>query len=79
MKDELSNMRTGISLEIGTTTGAIAGSLTLLALERLNLLYAISIIFGCVLRFSTFPNFVKMRQEAPYGCVLLGIRTTSQL
>jgi uncharacterized membrane protein YfcA len=65
VKDELSNLRIGISLEIGTTTGAIAGSLTLFSIQRLNLLYTISIIFGCVLIISTVPNFMKMKTELP--------------
>lgn len=65
VKDELSNMRVGISLEIGTTVGAIVGSLTLYTMERLNLLQVISTIFGVVLIFSTFPNFVKMQKELP--------------
>ncbi|MEM3670445.1 MAG: sulfite exporter TauE/SafE family protein [Thermoprotei archaeon] len=64
VKDELSNMRVGISLEIGTTTGAITGSLTLLYIEELHLLGIIAVVFGCVLIFSTFPNFVRMKHEA---------------
>ena len=67
VKDELSNMRIGISLEIGTTSGAIVGSLTLYEIERLHLLNIIAIIFGAVLIFSTFPNFAKMKTEVPEG------------
>ncbi|MCL5788331.1 MAG: sulfite exporter TauE/SafE family protein [Candidatus Marsarchaeota archaeon] len=65
VRDELSNMRVGISLEIGTTSGAITGSLTLLLIEELHLLGIIAVIFGGVLIFSTFPNFIKMKQETP--------------
>lgn len=65
VKDELSNVRIGISLEIGTTIGAIVGSLTLYTVERLNLLYIITIIFGVVLIFSTIPNFIRMKTEVP--------------
>jgi uncharacterized membrane protein YfcA len=65
VKDALSNLRIGISLEVGTTTGAIVGSLTLYSIERLGLIHIIAIIFGAVLIFSTFPNFVRMRQELP--------------
>jgi len=65
VKDKLSNMRIGIALEVGTTAGAITGSLLLYTVERLNLLYLISIIFGAVLIFSTIPNFIRMRDDAP--------------
>ncbi|MEM0287766.1 MAG: sulfite exporter TauE/SafE family protein [Nitrososphaerota archaeon] len=65
VKDELSNMSVGISLEIGTTTGAITGSLLLYTIQRLGLIYIISIIFGCVLIFSTLPNFTRMKGELP--------------
>ncbi len=67
VKDELSNMKVGIALEIGTTTGAIFGSLTLYTIERLHLLFVISVLFGVVLIFSTFPNFVRMKSELPTG------------
>jgi uncharacterized membrane protein YfcA len=65
VKDELSNLRVGISLEIGTTLGAVTGSLLLYTIQSHGLLYLISIIFGVVLIFSTFPNFLKMRSELP--------------
>jgi uncharacterized membrane protein YfcA len=65
VKDALSNMRIGISLEIGTTTGAIVGSLTLFSIEKLGLIHLIAIVFGGVLIFSTFPNFIKMRKQQP--------------
>lgn len=74
VKDELSNLRVGISLEIGTTSGAIVGSLTLYFIQRANLLYVISIIFGAALIFSTFPNFLRMKHELPQNVLpdLLG-------
>ncbi len=65
VKDELSNMRIGISLEIGTTLGAVTGSLLLYTIQSMGLIYLISIIFGAVLIFSTFPNFSRMRSELP--------------
>ncbi|MEM3803105.1 MAG: sulfite exporter TauE/SafE family protein [Conexivisphaerales archaeon] len=65
VKDELSNMSIGISLEIGTTAGAITGSLLLYTIQRAGLIYIISILFGAVLIFSTLPNFMRMRSELP--------------
>ncbi|MDG6925984.1 MAG: sulfite exporter TauE/SafE family protein [Nitrososphaerota archaeon] len=63
VKDELSNMRIGMSLEAGTTSGAIAGSLTLYTLEKLNLLSAVAVLFGVVLIISGIPNFARMKNE----------------
>jgi uncharacterized protein len=65
LRSNLSNMRIGMSLQVGTTAGAIAGSLTLYLLQELNLLYLITIIFGVVLLFSTFPNFARLRHPIP--------------
>lgn len=67
VREELSNMRIGIALEIGTTTGAICGSFTLYTIEKLHLLSIISVLFGAVLIFSTFPNWARMKSELPMG------------
>jgi uncharacterized membrane protein YfcA len=65
VKDELSNMSLGISLEIGTTAGAITGSLLLYTIQSMGIIYIISILFGSVLIFSTLPNFLRMKNELP--------------
>lgn len=70
VKDELSNTRIGISLEIGTTLGAVTGSLLLYTIQSFRLLYVISILFGVVLILSTFLNFTRMKSELPQNVKL---------
>lgn len=67
VREKISNMKIGLALQVGTTLGAICGSITLYRIERLHLLTIIDVIFGIVLILSTFPNWIKMKTEVPVG------------
>ncbi len=57
VKDKISNVKIGMSLEIGTTLGAIMGALGAAFVYSHNLSYLIFILFGVVVLFSVYPTF----------------------
>jgi Predicted permeases len=59
VKDRISNIRIGITLEIGTTTGSIVGSLLAAKVNP----EIIEIILGIVLIFSSFQGFFLRRSH----------------
>ncbi|MFQ1020551.1 sulfite exporter TauE/SafE family protein [Tardisphaera saccharovorans] len=60
VKEGITNIRIGISLEIATTFGAIVGSLTVVTIYRYGLAYIIYIVFGAVLLFSLYPTYKRI-------------------
>ena len=63
VRDQLTNVRVGMFLELGTTIGAISGAF-LTSLLAPNLLF---LIFGIVLFISAAPLLFKMGEELPRG------------
>ena len=57
VKDKVSNVRIGMSLEIGTTLGAIGGALVAAFVYSHNLSFIIFILFGTVVLLSVYPTF----------------------
>ncbi|MHB1907466.1 MAG: sulfite exporter TauE/SafE family protein [Nitrososphaerales archaeon] len=65
VKDKITNLRIGMFLEIATTTGAITGAVSTLALEKANLENVVFILFGVVLIFSALPLIKQIGEELP--------------
>jgi len=65
VKERITSVRIGISLEIATTAGSIVGSLTVAYIYSLRLEYVIYIVFGIVLLFSIYPTLSKMKGRVP--------------
>ncbi len=63
VRDHLTNLRVGMFLELGTTTGAITGAF-LAALLVPNLLF---VLFGIILLISAVPLLFKIGEELPEG------------
>jgi uncharacterized membrane protein YfcA/uncharacterized membrane protein len=63
VRDHLTNLRVGMFLELGTTTGAITGAF-LAGLIVPNLLF---VIFGIILLISAVPLIFKIGEELPRG------------
>lgn len=63
VKNRISNIRIGMSLEIATTIGAIVGALISALLYASHLTYLIFIIFGIVLLLTVIPNLSKLSPE----------------
>lgn len=63
IKDGLSNIKIGMSLEIATTIGAIIGSLIAAYIYSIGLFQIIFILFGIVLLTSTVPTFIEYRKK----------------
>lgn len=61
----LAHMRVAISLELGTTTGAIVGAYLEYLIVKSHLTNILDIVFGIVLIFSILPSFMKMSTEVP--------------
>ena len=64
-KKKIANIKIGIGLEIATTTGAIVGSLTLVFIDKQDLIWIVYVIFGLVLLFSLIPTIKKIGKEVP--------------
>lgn len=60
VKDKITNIKIGMSLEIGTTVGAIIGVLVASILYKANELSIIFVVFGVVLLFSIYPSLKKI-------------------
>lgn len=65
VRDRITNVRIGMSLEIATTLGSIVGSLTAAWIYAHGLQRAIYIIFGIVLLGSIYTQITKSRHELP--------------
>ncbi len=65
VRDEITNLRAGMFLEIATTSGAIIGAL-LAAVVQPTLLF---ILFGIVLIISAAPLVARIGEELPQGVV----------
>ncbi|MCL4545915.1 MAG: sulfite exporter TauE/SafE family protein [Chloroflexi bacterium] len=63
VRDEITNLRVGMFLEIATTSGAIVGAL-LAAVVQPTLLF---ILFGIVLMISAVPLVARIGEELPMG------------
>ncbi|MDE1860784.1 MAG: sulfite exporter TauE/SafE family protein [Candidatus Micrarchaeota archaeon] len=63
IKDGLSNIKIGMSLEIATTLGAIAGSLIAAYIYSIGLFQIIFIIFGIALLTSLIPTFIEYKKR----------------
>ncbi len=61
VKDKLANIRIGMSLEVATTLGAIAGSLLAAYVYAHGISSYLFILFGVVLLVSLYPSFKKYR------------------
>lgn len=59
LRDRITNVRIGMFLEIGTTTGAILGALIAAYMNQA----ALSLVFGLVLLYSAWQMFRNRRQE----------------
>lgn len=62
VKDRLSNIRIGMSLEVATTMGAIAGSLLAAYIYANGISNYLFIIFGVVLILSLYPTYKEYRR-----------------
>ncbi len=62
VKERIANIKIGMSLEIATTAGAIAGSLIAAFIYSKGLSQIIFIIFGIVLATSIIPTFIEYRK-----------------
>ena len=60
IKDRLTNIKIGMSLEISTTLGAILGSIIAVILYSQNLHGLMFIIFGLILFFSIIPTTMEL-------------------
>lgn len=58
IKEGITNVRIGMFLEIATTTGAVAGAVIAIWLDKMY----IAIIFGCVLIFSALRSILKKEE-----------------
>lgn len=64
-KQKITNIKVGVGLEIATTTGAIVGSLTAVAVYDHHLQWIIYVIFGLVLLMSLVPTVQRGKYEVP--------------
>lgn len=63
VKDKVTNVRIGMSLEVATTAGAIIGALISAILYEMHLTYLLFITFGVVLLLAMLPNLSKLSYE----------------
>jgi len=63
VRDEMTNLRVGMFLEIATTIGAIGGAFLAIVIAPAYLF----VIFGAVLLISAIPLIVKIGEELPSG------------
>jgi uncharacterized membrane protein YfcA len=69
VREKMTNLRIGMFLELATTTGAVTGAVSTLALEKAGLENVIYIVFGIVLIFSVVPLLKKIGEELPSNVV----------
>ncbi|MGC9118952.1 MAG: sulfite exporter TauE/SafE family protein [Thermoproteus sp.] len=65
LRDRVTNVRIGMSLEIATTSGSIVGSLAAAWVYAHNLQHAIYVIFGIVLLGSIYTQITRSKFELP--------------
>jgi len=65
IKDRITNVRIGMSLEIATTGGAIIGSLLAHWIYEHHLVFILFIVFGVVILSSVYPQIEKSSLELP--------------
>ncbi|ALU32069.1 permease [Sulfolobus acidocaldarius] len=65
IKDKITNVRIGMSLEIATTLGAIVGSLIANIIYKMHLEDILFIIFGIVILSSVYVQLTKAKDELP--------------
>ena len=65
VKDRVTNVRIGMSLEVGTTSGSIMGSLAAAWVYQHNLHHVIYLVFGTVLLGSIYTQISKSKSELP--------------
>ncbi|MDT7868582.1 MAG: sulfite exporter TauE/SafE family protein [Thermoproteus sp.] len=65
VRDRVTNVRIGMSLEIATTSGSIVGSLTAAWVYAHNLQHAIYIVFAVVLLGSIYTQITRSKYELP--------------
>ena len=63
LRERIANIKIGMSLEIATTLGAIAGSLIAVYIYSKSLSQLIFVIFGIVLFVSIIPTFIEYRKK----------------
>lgn len=63
IKEGITNVRIGMFLEIATTTGAVAGAIVAMYLDKVY----IAIIFACVLIFSSVRSISKKEENIDYS------------
>ncbi len=69
VKDKMTNLKVGMFLELGTTTGAITGALIAAYVNSLTL----ELIFGVVLLLSLIPLIRKIGEDIPATPELTGL------
>lgn len=69
VKDKMTNLKVGMFLELGTTTGAITGALIAAYVNSLTL----ELIFGVVLLLSLIPLIRKIGEDIPASPELTGL------
>jgi Predicted permeases len=78
IRDRITNVRIGMSLEIATTLGAIAGSLSAAFVYTHNLSYLLFIVFGAVILLSVYPVIrdggVKARLKSDWSTKFFELR-----
>ncbi len=62
VKEKLANIKIGMSLEVATTLGAIAGSLLAAYVYAHGISQILFILFGAVLLISLYPTFIEFRK-----------------
>ena len=75
VRDELSNIRIGMFLELATTSGAVAGAL-LAAIVAPQALY---LLFGIVLLISAALQLVRIHEELPPPAIASGLAVRLEL
>ncbi len=65
IRDKITNVRIGMGLNMGTTTGSILGSLTAAYIYSHNLAWVIYVIFGIVILLSIIPTVQRGKYEIP--------------
>ncbi len=61
IKDRITNLKIGLSLEIATTVGAIVGAVSAAMFYSHNLAYLLFIVFGIVVLLSVYPTLHKRK------------------
>ncbi len=74
VRDHITNLRIGMFLEIGSTTGAIVGAVASIALVRSGYASVVFLIFGLMLFLSAYSSSVRLRSEKRKGSEIINQR-----